>query len=205
MAYPEANPSGLAPYQGLAEHEPGRVYRDVHEVRRDPKSLDRLYASTGAGTFRTDDGGKNWQKLTYALDNDRGYAVSMGSHPGQPDRLFLAFARNGPGQWIGWRPVRSGPFNPPRGAGPRDAVGALCSVLRSDDAGETWVELTGGIPVSHPHMICSIETHPDDPDTAYVAYTDGHVFETTDGGDNWHEVMSDVDKLFGLRLDEAAE
>lgn len=199
-AYPSPNPMGLEPYAGLAEHEPGRVYRDVHEVIRDPEDLDRLYSSTGAGTFRTDDAGKNWQKLDYGLETDRGYAVSLAVHEANPDRLFLAFARNGPGLWIGWRPVRSGPFNPPRGMGRPNAPGALCSVLRSDDKGLTWTELSGGLPQSHPYMICAIQTHPNDPDTAYVTYTDGSVFETTDGGDTWQKILSDVDKLFGLRL-----
>ena len=56
-AYPEFNdPSGKLPYQ-MGAHEDGRVYRDVHWLRRDPASLDTLYATTGIGTYRTDDGG----------------------------------------------------------------------------------------------------------------------------------------------------
>jgi photosystem II stability/assembly factor-like uncharacterized protein len=201
-AYPPPNPTGLAPYAGMAEHTPGRVYRDVHEVLRDPDDLDRIYASTGAGTFRTEDGGRAWAKLAYGLDNDRGYAVSLALHRANPRRLFLAFARNGPGQWIGWRSARSGPFNPPRGTGRPDAPGALCSVLRSDDGGDTWTETGGGLPQAHPYMICSIETHPNDPDVVYVAYTDGSVFETTDGGETWQQVLSGIEKLFGLRLNQ---
>lgn len=198
-AYPEPNPTGLAPYQ-MAETEEGRVYRDVHDVIRDPSDLDVLYASTGNGTFRTDNGGESWKRLEYRLENDRGYAVSLEAHPASPSRLFLAFARNGPGSWIGWRPVRSGPFNPPRGAGRPDSPGALCSILRSNDKGETWEELSNGLPVGHPYMICGIACHPENADVAYVAYTDGSVYETIDGGDSWQAVVTGVEKLFGLQL-----
>ena len=54
-------------------------------------------------------------------------------------------------------------------------------------------------------MICSIEVHPADPNLVYVAYTDGSVFESLDGGENWHQVLSDVEKLFGLRLQPGSD
>ena len=205
-AYPSVpNPTGLLPYEP-APVEEGRVYRDVHDIKRDPRDLDRFYASTGNGTFRTDDAGKHWRKLDYGLneDNPRGYAVSLALHQAQPDRLYLAFARNGPNNWIGWRPVRSGPFNPPRGTEKPDAPGATCSVLRSDDQGDTWTELSGGVPQKHPYMICSIVTHPENPDVVFVAHTDGNVYESTDAGKSWQRVLSGIDKLFGVRIKAGA-
>ena len=66
-AYPEYNdPAGLLPYQ-MGKHEDGRVYRDVHWVTRHPTRLATLFASTGIGTYRTDDAGKTWYKCEYGM------------------------------------------------------------------------------------------------------------------------------------------
>lgn len=199
-AYPEYNdPAGILPYQ-MGKHEEGRVYRDVHWVSRHPKKLATLYASTGLGTYRSDDGGGYWSKLEYGMG--RAYAIPMAVNAAAPERILLGAAENGPTSWKGYRTVRAGPFNTIRFS--RDTSeqngGARTQILRSDDAGSNWKRLDGGLPAAHPHMTCGFAIHPDDGDTICVGYTDGSIYATQDAGESWRKLEISQPKLYGVRL-----
>ena len=199
-AFPTVNdPAGIVPYQPVDNIE-GRVYRDVHNVLRDPSNLDRLYAATGYGVFRTDDGGDRWKRLEYGMD--RGYAVPIAAHPEQPQRVFLGAAHHGPTAWKGARAARTGPFTASRHS--RDMLpqtgGALAEVLRTDDFGETWKHLQTGVPSGNPAMISGVEINPMDPDMVFVTYTDGGLYVSDDAGESFRQILSGVDRLFGVRV-----
>ena len=199
-AYPEYNdPAGVLPYQ-MGKHEEGRVYRDVHWVSRHPKKLATIYASTGLGTYRTDDNGDYWWKLDYGMG--RAYAIPIAVHAAAPERIFLGAAENGPTSWKGYRTVRAGPFNTIRFS--RDTSeetgGARTQILRSDDAGSTWKRLDDGLPKAHTHMTCGFAIHPDDGDTLCVGYTDGSIYATHDAGESWRKLEISQPRLYGVRL-----
>ena len=199
-AYPEYNdPAGILPYQ-MGKHEEGRVYRDVHWVSRHPKKLATLYASTGLGTYRSDDGGGYWSKLDYGMG--RAYAIPIAIHAAAPERILLGAAENGPTSWKGYRTVRAGPFNTIRFS--RDTSeengGARTQILRSDDAGSTWKRLDGGLPAAHAHMTCGFAIHPEDGDTICVGYTDGSIYATHDAGESWRKLEVSQPRLYGVRL-----
>jgi photosystem II stability/assembly factor-like uncharacterized protein len=199
-AYPKVNdPAGIVPYE-MGQHEESRVYRDVHWVTRHPTRLDTLYASTGIGTYRTDDAGDSWYKLEYGMG--RAYAIPMMVNPKVPDRIFLGAAENGPVSWAGHRTVRAGPYNTVRFSRYTTAEtgGAKSAILRSDDAGKTWLRLNGGLPPAHPHMTCGFASHPDDVNTLCVAYTDGSIYASNDAGKNWRKLLDSQPKLYGIRL-----
>jgi len=199
-AFPKVNdPAGIVPYE-MGKHEEGRVYRDVHWVTRHPKDLNTLFASTGIGTYRTNDGGRTWIKCEYGMG--RAYAIPMVMHPLIPNRIFLGAAENGPVTWAGYRTVRAGPYNTVKFS--RNALaetgGAKTQILRSDDSGKTWNFLKNGLPAGHEHMTCGFANHPDDPDTLCVAYTDGSVYASHDAGDSWRQLDVSRPKLYGVRL-----
>jgi hypothetical protein len=199
-AYPQYNdPAGILPYQ-MGKHEEGRVYRDVHWVSRHPKRLETLYASTGIGTYRTDNGGRFWSKLDYGMG--RAYAIPIAIHPRVPNRIFLGAAENGPASWKGYRTVRAGPYNTIRFSRDRseELGGARTQILRSDDAGATWHRLNGGLPVGQAHMTCGFALHPEEPETICVGYTDGSIYASHDAGENWRQLDLSQPKLYGLRL-----
>jgi hypothetical protein len=203
-AYPEYNdPSGQLPYQ-MGKHEQGRVYRDVHWVLRHPTRLERLYATTGIGSYRTDDGGRSWSAMEYGMG--RAYAIPIAIHPEAPDRIFLGAAENGPTSWKGYRTVRAGPFNTIRFSRYtlNETGGARSAILRSDDAGETWRPLKQGLPEAHPHMTCGFAIHPEDRDTVCVGYTDGSVYVTHDAGESWQQLDVSQPKLYGVCLINSA-
>jgi photosystem II stability/assembly factor-like uncharacterized protein len=199
-AYPEYNdPAGILPYQ-MGKHEEGRVYRDVHWVSRHPKKLATLYASTGLGTYRSDDGGGHWSKLDYGMG--RAYAIPMAINAAAPERIFLGAAENGPTSWKGYRTVRAGPFNTVRFSrdNSEQTGGARTQILRSNDAGTTWKRLDGGLPAAHAHMTCGFAIHPDNGDTICVGYTDGSIYATHDAGESWRKLEVSQPKLYGVRL-----
>ena len=203
-AFPKINdPAGIVPYE-MGQHEEGRVYRDVHWVMRHPSRVETLFASTGIGTYQTNDGGKSWTKCEYGMG--RAYAIPMSNDPAMPDRIFLGAAENGPASWPGYRTVRAGPYNTvnfSRNLAPQSG-GAKTQILRSDDAGKTWNRLNGGLPAGHSHMTCGFAVHPNDSQTLCVGYTDGYVYATTNGGENWYPIKVPEGKLYGVRLIAAA-
>jgi hypothetical protein len=194
-----SDPSGIQPYQPVQNID-GRVFRDVHSILRDPSDLDRMYAATGYGFFRTVDGGRWWKRLEYGME--RGYAVPVAVHADKPNRVFLGAACNGPTSWKGPKAARTGPFTASRWS--RDTFaqtgGALAEVLRSNDRGETWEQLHNGLPAANPYMISGVEINPADADMVFVTYTDGSLFATDDGGDSWRQILSGVERLFGVRV-----
>ena len=203
-AFPKINdPAGIVPYE-MGKHEEGRVYRDVHWIMRHPTRLETLFASTGIGTYQTNNGGKNWIKCEYGMG--RAYAIPMSNHPAVPDRIFLGAAENGPASWPGYRTVRAGPYNTVKFSRNLSAQsgGAKTQILRSDDAGKTWNRLAAGLPAGYEHMTCGFAAVPEDADTLCVAYTDGSVYATHDGGNRWRQLELPESKLYGVRLMAAA-
>jgi hypothetical protein len=203
-AFPKINdPAGIVPYE-MGKHEEGRVYRDVHWLTRHPTRLETLFASTGIGTYHTDDGGKYWRKCEYGMG--RAYAIPMANHPSVPERIFLGAAENGPATWAGYRTVRAGPYNTVKFS--RNATaqtgGAKTQILRSDNAGKTWNKLTNGLPAGTEHMTCGFATHPGDANTLCVGYTDGSVYATNNAGTSWRRLLVSQPKLYGVRLIAAA-
>jgi photosystem II stability/assembly factor-like uncharacterized protein len=186
--------------------EDGVVYRDVHEFVLDPSDPDRIYATTGRGTYRTDDGGRFWRLLDYGITSTTRYAMPIAIDIKRPERLFVGFASyGGPTAWKGYRPARPGLYWTSRYS--RDtsdeAGGAGSMLLRSGDRGETWEALTRGLPERHAFMVCGIQVNPDNPDQMFAAYTDGHVYQSNDAGETWNEALEGIEKLVGLRVKPA--
>src|SRR4029079_1715507 len=78
------------------------------------------------GVFRTMDGGKNWKKVLY-IDEGVG-AVDLVLNRKTPTQLFASMYDK---QRLPWQIVESGPKS---------------GIYRTDDGGEKWTLLTGGLP-----------------------------------------------------------
>ena len=157
-----------------------------------------MFATTGRGTYRTDNGGGTWTRFEYGIGG--GYAVPIAIHQAQPERLFVGAAEYGPPAWKGPKGPRTGPFTASRYS--RDLTeqvgGAHAWVLRSDDGGTSWRKLEHGLPVANPYMISGLTIDPHDPDAVLATYTDGSVFGSTDAGDTWTLVTQGPPELFGI-------
>ena len=164
------------------EHLGLEATRHIAEVQVHPRNPDVVYvaasgdlwnASEERGVYRSFDGGRNWRKVLY-VDDDTG-AIDLVLNHENPDVVYAAMYQRRRTAWG---------FN---GGGPGSGI------HRSTDGGDTWEELTEGVPAgdkgriglaisrSNPMVLNALIEHTEETGT----------YRSTDGGDTW-EKMSDL-------------
>jgi len=135
-------------------------------------AMGRMFSkNTERGVFKTTNGGLSWQKVLYVSDSTG--AIDLVMHPLHPDTLFACM----------WERVRT----PDK----RHYGGVTSGVYRSYDGGNSWTELTSGLPNNSPYVgRIGIDISLSDPDILYAIYADevGYfdgVFKSINGGGNW--------------------
>ncbi|WP_405283057.1 glycosyl hydrolase [Gaopeijia maritima] len=124
------------------------------------------------GVFRTTDGGATWEKVLY-IDEHTG-AVDLAIDPGDPNTLFAAMYQR---QRTGWG------FN---GGGPGSGI------HRTVDGGDSWTELTEGLPEGIKGRI-GLDVFRQDGNRVYAiveSAENGGVFRSLDRGDHWEKMSS---------------
>ncbi|MCH9008204.1 T9SS type A sorting domain-containing protein [candidate division KSB1 bacterium] len=159
---------------GLAET------RFIGRVAIHPEDPERIYvAAMGSlfssnqdrGLYRSSDGGQSWQQVLFL--NDSTGCVDVTLNPNSPDIIYAAM----------WERIR----RPER----RSYGGPGCGIYRSIDGGESWTELTNGIPNNSSQVgRIGISISNSDPDVLYAIYADNvgffeGVYKSEDGGDTW--------------------
>jgi photosystem II stability/assembly factor-like uncharacterized protein len=142
----------------------------LHTILLDPKNQQRMWiAISAAGAFRTDDGGKSWKpinrglKSQYIPDPDAEVGHCVHHIAMNPKRPGVLFMQK---HW---------------------------DVMRSDDAGDNWKEVSGNLPTDFGF---AIDVHAHEPETIYVVpiTSDGlhyvmdgklRVFRSKTGGNEW--------------------
>ena len=71
----------------------------MHRTVINPLNPDQMYITTGVGMYVTADGGKTWEQRTDLQHEIGGYPDLLVLHPRQPELLFVASAKKGPGSW----------------------------------------------------------------------------------------------------------
>jgi photosystem II stability/assembly factor-like uncharacterized protein len=123
------------------------------------------------GIYKTEDGGQNWQQVLYLNDSTGGIDIVI--HPNNPDTLYAAM----------WERVR----RPDR----RSYGGPGCGIYRSTNGGNSWMELTNGLPSPSANAgRIGIDISRSEPEKLYAIYADkvGYfegVYKTSDNGDSW--------------------
>ncbi len=137
--------------QGLSNHptrkdwQPGAGGLCLHTIVLDPTNVkNMLVAISAAGVFRSNDGGDTWHP------SNKGTRANF--MPDQPP-VYPEF-----GQCV-HKVVQH--LGQPR----RLYQQSHCGVYRSDDGGESWLEITEGLPSDWGFPIA---VHPRDPDTVFV-------------------------------------
>jgi photosystem II stability/assembly factor-like uncharacterized protein len=151
--------------------QPGAGGMGLHTILLDKSNPNRIYvAISAAGVFRTDDAGKTWRTATRGLKSsyelpDKSFEVGHCVHriAMHPSRPNVLFMQK---HW---------------------------DVNRSDDAGESWHEVSGNLPSDFGFPI---DVHAHEPNTIYVVPIksdsehyppDGklRVYRSRTGGDEW--------------------
>ena len=121
---------------------PGAGGMGLHTILIDPTNPNRIYiAISSAGAFRTDDGGKNWKPINHGLRSE--YIPDPDAPVGHcVHRIAMHRARpNTVYMQKHW------------------------DVMRTDDAGENWREVSGNLPSDFGFPI---DVHAHEPETIYV-------------------------------------
>jgi len=151
--------------------QPGAGGLAVHTILLDPNNPDRIFiAISAAGAFRTDDGGLTWRATNKGLHSD--YELP------DPDAEVGHCVHN-----IAMHPSRPDVL----------FMQKHWDVLRTDDAGESWHEISGNLPSDFGFPIA---VHAHEPDTVYVVPIksdsehfppDGRlrVYRSRTGGNEW--------------------
>ncbi len=133
---------GLRGHGSGSRWQPGAGGLCLHTILLDPINPDRIYgAISAAGAFRTDDGGKIWKAINRGLKSE--YIPDPNAEVGHcVHRIAMHRAR--PGVLF---------------------MQKHWDVMRSDDAGESWQEISGNLPTDFGFPI---DIHAHEPDTVYV-------------------------------------
>jgi photosystem II stability/assembly factor-like uncharacterized protein len=162
--------AGLRGHGTGPQWQPGAGGMCLHTIILDPSNPGRIFiAISAAGAFRTDDGGKTWKPINRGLRSQ--YIPDPNAEIGHcvhhvamhPQRPGVLFMQK---HW---------------------------DVMRSDNAGESWQEISGNLPTDFGFVI---DVHAHEPETIYVVpiksdsehfVPDGklRVFRSRTGGNEW--------------------
>ncbi len=127
---------------GGSSWQPGAGGLCLHTILLDPGGGDRIYAAiSAAGVFRSDDGGGSWRAVNRGLRSD--FLPEPEAETGHCVHR-IAMHRSRPGVLF---------------------MQKHWDVMRSDDAGENWREVSGNLPSDFGFVI---EVHAHEPETLYV-------------------------------------
>lgn len=156
---------------GTGPHwQPGAGGMCLHTILLDPKHPDRMFiAISAAGAFRTDDGGKTWKPINRGLKSN---TIPDGTAEVGHCVHRIAMHRSRPNVLF---------------------MQKHWDVMRSDDGGESWHEVSGNLPTDFGFPI---DVHAHEPETVYVVPIksdsehyppDGklRVYRSKTGGNEW--------------------
>jgi photosystem II stability/assembly factor-like uncharacterized protein len=169
------------------------IYIGVTDMVMDLRDPETLYVSTyqrirkpwgfsgsgpGSGIYKTADGGQTWQKLTNGLPEGLLGKIGLAIYPQNPDILYSIIEDENSPEMSSekrWREIQSGkePSKP--------LVGNI--VYRTDDAGESWKQVSEGNVGERMNYYARIFVDPNDVNTVYVM--GAQVDKSTDGGKTW--------------------
>lgn len=167
--------SGLRRHGTGADWQPGAGGMCLHSILLDPTRPERMFvAISAAGAFRTDDAGATWRPINRGLRSD--YIPNPTAEVGHcvhhlamhPSRPETLFMQK---HW---------------------------DVMRSDDAGDNWREISGDLPTDFGFVI---DVHAHEPETLYVVPIksdaehfplDGQlrVYRSRAGGEEWEPLSN---------------
>ena len=135
-------------FPGLRSHDTGSQWQPgagglcLHTIILDPSDSDRIYvAISAAGAFRTDDGGESWRTINEGL---------ISEFLPEPEAEIGHCVHH-----IAMHPSRPGVL----------FMQKHWDVMRSDDEGESWHEISGNLPSDFGFVI---GVHAHEPETTYV-------------------------------------
>ncbi|MCB2218964.1 MAG: T9SS type A sorting domain-containing protein [Bacteroidetes bacterium] len=152
----------------------------ISRIIIDHSNSDRLWVSVCGnlftpdperGLYRSEDGGDSWEKVLFI--NDSTSAIDIVQHPVEPDVLYAAM----------WERMRGLTY--------RHSFGQATGVYKSNDGGDSWTELTNGLPSDIDAGRVGLSISKSNPDVLFAFYDmpdyEVSVYKTSDGGASWSQ------------------
>ncbi len=151
--------------------------RRIGQIAIDPTDGQRIFVAAGGDWFRRDtnrgiyrsvDGAATWQQVLFVADDTGG--IDLAIDPTNPSRIFAAL-------WQRYSEATSWYIG-----------GASSGIYRSEDGGDTWTKLAGGLPAVAGRI--GLALAPSSPQTVYACVIntlgglDG-VYRSLDSGNSW--------------------
>ncbi|HET9984306.1 MAG TPA: hypothetical protein VFQ38_11990 [Longimicrobiales bacterium] len=167
--------SGLRGHGSGPRWQPGAGGLCLHTILLDPVDPDRIFiAISAAGAFRTDDGGATWKPINRGLRSE--YIPDPNADVGHCVHR-IALHRERPDVLF---------------------MQKHWDVMRTDDAGDSWREISGNLPTDFGFVV---DVHAHEPDTVFVVPIksdsehyppDGRlcVYRSRSGGEEWEPLSN---------------
>jgi photosystem II stability/assembly factor-like uncharacterized protein len=120
------------------------------------------------GVYRTTDGGVSWERVLFVSDSTS--AIDIVQHPTNPDILYAAM----------WERMR--------GLNYRRSFGVTSGIWKTTDGGDTWTELTSGLPQTSAVGRIGLTISASSPSVLYAFYDNQNevaVYKTQNSGQSW--------------------
>jgi photosystem II stability/assembly factor-like uncharacterized protein len=156
--------------------------QQIPQIAVDPHNPNRLFVAVlghpygpnaERGIFRSTDGGQSFQKVLFKDENTGGDDVAL--DPRNPDTVYATLweARQGPWENAAWG-------------------GSGGGIFKSTDGGNTWKQLTKGLPegLTQAHL----DIAPSDPNRIYASVATAGVtgiYRSDDAGESWTQITKD--------------
>jgi len=152
---------------------------DSHYVAVMPDNQDVVIATSGKGIYRSVNAGESFVDSSDGL-NCR-YMAQLVVHPARPKMLFTAAAAVPPSLW-------------------RRPEGAASAFYRSDNQGDSWERVSGGLPAHFKAAPRAVTGDPEDSNSFFVGMTDGTVWLSKDSGDSFRQILSGLPQVTSIRV-----
>ncbi len=170
--------------QGLhSEHIPdptAAVGHCVHRIAIHPSRPDTLFMQKHWDVMRSDDGGDSWREISGNLPSDFGFPIAVHAH--EPETIYVV-------------PILSDSLHyPPDGR---------LRVYRSRSGGDDWEALTDGLPQEHCYVNVlrdAMAVDSADPCGVYFGTTAGQVYGSSDSGEHWAAIASDLPAVLSVEV-----
>ncbi|HKK74763.1 MAG TPA: hypothetical protein VJ953_06815 [Saprospiraceae bacterium] len=156
----------------------------ISRIRIHPKNPDIVYVAAQGqlygpneerGIYKSTDGGQTWNKVLYVDDRTGGVELSMDTR--DPNILYAAMWEH---QRLPWKVISGGP-----GSG----------LYKSMDGGQTWTELTEGLPEEKGKMAISVSPANNQKVYALIESDSdqekGGLFVSNNAGKSWSRISAD--------------